>query len=1155
MENDIQKISLEVESKTSGASDGLLDVAESLELLVGVLKPATRHMKELSGSLDSLKRSAQNVNKINFQGVSTNLNNFANTLNNINNSVKGFSSMGAQMKDMSSGLNSMRKSFESLGSVAPSLNKIKLNGFSGELSKITSLVKLSDDMGKMRTAGKDFSVGINAFSRSADKLPDLINKINSLDLKDFKIQVKDLSESLKILSQSIEGVNVASKSMVNSMGKLPTTVSKMNKAVRSKGVSNNNAFFSNATNILSSYYMFKQLAYVLGQPIRKANDFIETMNLFNVVMGESNKQASEFVTNLESIGVDWEQAMRYQSSFYDIGKSLGMVSKNAYTVSEQFTKLAYDYASLYNLNVEDSFQKLQAALVGTVEPIRRLGKDISIAKLEEVALSLGIEKSVRAMNQAERAELRFIAVMQQSASAMNDMERTINQPANALRVLKAQFTSLSREIGSLFIPMLTSILPYLIAVVKLIREITQSIMALFGVKLFELDFKQISQPLGVADAYTDDMADNLDRGAKSAKKIKDYMIGIDELNVLNTDTGAVERDTGAAGIGSPIGGGLGLDLEKYGYEEVLKSVQSKADAIYQMFRKWKKPLMIAAGILATIWSVGKIMKFINALKGVGKVSTFVMGVKGIAGIGKVIGKLVKPGGLLTKGILAFSEFGSSILLSLGVFSNSALLTSIVGLAAVLVPLGVAIAGVTYALKPAVKQMDEFKGMSEKTTEKLKPIITTWKELEMNLNELDWTDKVISDEDVENNVSKVKDMVQQVLNEVSSDRNEELKNLELLRDMNIISEETYNERKAKLNGYYDDIQKSTENAEETIRSILESAAEGKRELTDEEVKMLDEAYKTIRDNAINTMSESEKEQMLIMSRLSHNSVALNVESAAEILKNAKKNKEDLIKEAENTKDEMLNQLELRFATSKDMTEEEYQEELKNINDLYNAQVSAAEQGYKDINEKIKKGLGEGYKYIDEKTGEIKSKWGVFMDGLHTKATEQQEEIRKSVKNFFTKCGDVTKEGIRKLKDLMDFDWHLPKLKMPHFSVTGEFNFKKIPPKVPKVSVKWYARGGFVPDNASFVSPENLWTAGEAGREVVGNYAGKKTVMPLEDTGFVQAMYRAVKEGVKEAMDTSPIYVNVTSKAELDGKDIYENQQNYQYTIGTSMLKMV
>lgn len=154
-------------------------------------------------------------------------------------------------------------------------------------------------------------------------------------------------------------------------------------------------------------------------------------------MGDSTRQAWNFVESLESIGVNQEEAMRYQASFYDLANSLGVSSKNAYTLSTQFTKLAYDYASLYNKDPDAMFQKLQAGITGTVEPLRRLGKDVSEVRLQETARRLGIQESVRDMTQAQKTELRFIAIMEQSKSAMNDMERTIDQPANALRVLRA----------------------------------------------------------------------------------------------------------------------------------------------------------------------------------------------------------------------------------------------------------------------------------------------------------------------------------------------------------------------------------------------------------------------------------------------------------------------------------------------------------------------------------------------------------------------------------------------------------------------------------------------------------------------------------------------------------------------------------------------
>ena len=464
--------------------------------------------------------------------------------------------------------------------------------------------------------------------------------------------IDTLITKLEKLEKQMDGTIPKMQKLANSFGGLNKTTKKAPNLTPSQqqGTDMSNTSALNKLSRAVNFTAFTAGAYKAGQAfsklLRTANDYIETQNLFEVVMGDSTRQAWNFVESLESIGVNQEQAMRYQGSFYDLANSLGVSSKNAYTLSEQFTKLAYDYASLYNMDPDATFQKLQAGITGTVEPLRRLGKDVSEVRLQETARRLGIQESVRNMTQAQKTELRFIAIMEQSKSAMNDMERTIDQPTNALRVLRAQLTSLAREFGSLFIPALSAVLPYLIAFIKFIRTIVAEIAGFFGVKLKAIDFSGVNSQINNTAKGTGDTAKNLKKSADNAKKLKDYILGIDELNVLNDD-GSVSRDTGASGSGSSGGvGDLGLDLSKYGYDDLLKNINSKANQIYETFMKWKKPLMTIAGILAGIWTIGKITNFIRALKGVQTTSNFVAGLQGIGGLARAFFNLAGSGGIL-----------------------------------------------------------------------------------------------------------------------------------------------------------------------------------------------------------------------------------------------------------------------------------------------------------------------------------------------------------------------------------------------------------------------------------------------------------------------------------------------------------------------------
>jgi len=265
-----------------------------------------------------------------------------------------------------------------------------------------------------------------------------------------------------------------------------------------------------------------------------------------------------------------------------ITKGFGVASDRAYTMSRNLTQLGYDISSFFNIPFEEAFQKLQSGIAGELEPLRRLGYDLSVARLQQEAYTLGIEKKVSAMTQAEKAELRYYAIMTQVTTAQGDMARTLNAPANQLRVLQAQVTQCARAIGNIFIPALNAILPYAIAVAKVIRLIANAIASLFGFALPEIDYSGIGATVGGVADSTQDIGDGLGDATKKAKELKNALLGIDELNIISPpeDTSG----SGAGGIGDIGGGGLGFDLPTYDFLD--GAISSKVDEIVQKMKEW-----------------------------------------------------------------------------------------------------------------------------------------------------------------------------------------------------------------------------------------------------------------------------------------------------------------------------------------------------------------------------------------------------------------------------------------------------------------------------------------------------------------------------------------------------------------------------------------
>jgi hypothetical protein len=156
----------------------------------------------------------------------------------------------------------------------------------------------------------------------------------------------------------------------------------------------------------------------------------------------------------EALSLDPNLMMNYQAVFAQMANSMNLTADSAQNISESLTLLGNDIASLWNIDTDVAMKKLQSGLAGQIRPLRELGVDISKTSLEMYALKYGITDSVENMSQAAKVQLRWLAIMEQTEVAFGDMAKTLQSPANQLRILQQQWTNLSRSIGNVFLPVL-----------------------------------------------------------------------------------------------------------------------------------------------------------------------------------------------------------------------------------------------------------------------------------------------------------------------------------------------------------------------------------------------------------------------------------------------------------------------------------------------------------------------------------------------------------------------------------------------------------------------------------------------------------------------------------------------------------------------------
>ena len=350
---------------------------------------------------------------------------------------------------------------------------------------------------------------------------------------------------------------------------LSTSMSKLGKASGSATLS----FAKFVSKISVATVAVKKVQQVLSSSVGEVNKYIENMNLFNVSMGRYAEQAGAYAEKVQAVlGIDISEFIRYQGVFMTLASGFGVAGDRAYKMSQNLTQLGYDLSSLENIDVEVAMQKLTSGISGELEPLRRLGYDLSQAKLEATALELGITKQVSAMTQAEKAQLRYHAILTQVTFAQKDMGRTIDDPANQLRILASQITRTSRAIGSIFIPALKVVLPILNALLRVVEQLASSLAKVFGYEPPKFEDKGINQLASGAD----DAADGFDDAADAAKKLKNYTMGFDELNIIDPNSGSSNsKDSG--------GGWVDFELPEYDFLE--GATGSKVNEIVETIQK------------------------------------------------------------------------------------------------------------------------------------------------------------------------------------------------------------------------------------------------------------------------------------------------------------------------------------------------------------------------------------------------------------------------------------------------------------------------------------------------------------------------------------------------------------------------------------------
>lgn len=536
---DITSLSVEISAESQGAELNIDKLATAISNLrtKGNVAKVCSSLDKLSASISALKSASTGLDGL--SKITSFMNGLANV--DLTQSAKGIRSVANALNKISS-VNLANTDFSGLGS--------KMNSLKNGLSPISSI---SDSSIKSL---RSVSSAINSIA----KIPSITKKLDSKTLDDFAEVCKKVASAISPLASKLDKVGRSFsslpskiKSAVNSTTRFSSANQKASTSLSSLA-SQLETIKKRAAQLVS----LKAIATYLANAVTKFNDFYEATDLFNNAMGELSGQATELINKMESLlGIDPTEAMTNIATIQSLATSFGLASDKAYILSKNLTQLAYDESSYWNKDTATTFTAIASAISGELEPIRRLGVDLSQARLQQELLALGFNKQVSSLSQADKAVLRYIAIMKQTANVQGNLAQTISSPANMVRILKSEISQLAKAVGQLLYPAFKAILPVLIAAVDLIKEFVVSLASVFGQKIEFTDFSKTQKDIGGVANAMDDTADATKSAAKAAK---DYTMGFDELNIIDPSQNSGSSGSGGGATGNLLGD---VDLSQY----------------------------------------------------------------------------------------------------------------------------------------------------------------------------------------------------------------------------------------------------------------------------------------------------------------------------------------------------------------------------------------------------------------------------------------------------------------------------------------------------------------------------------------------------------------------------------------------------------------
>jgi hypothetical protein len=548
---DIDNLQIKISADANKAKNALDKLASSLTNFQKSLSIDTSKLTSISNSIQSIANAASSMNTSGIKNIST-LTNSINRMGKIDTS--GLSRISSALKTFSADMAGTKvDGVVDIASIASSISRL---GGVASGRAITNIPLLAKNLKQLFTT---LSTAPNV-SENIIRMTNALAGLASTGAASGRA-ANSLGRNLNTYTASAKRATKSTFSLAAAFGRFYATYFLLIRGIKSLWKS-----IEGTTDYIEAfnYYTvaFNKVGKEWGKDFEKfgydnAEDYAQSFgNRVNELLGKMSGLKVDVEggliseSGMKNLGLNLQEITQYASQLASITNSLGQTGEVTTAISKSMTMLAGDISSLFNVDYSTVATNLQSGLIGQSRALYKYGIDITNATLQTYAYKYGIEKAVSEMSQAEKQQLRLLAILDQSKVSWGDLANTINSPSNMIR----QFTNNVKEagmvLGQLFIPVLQKVLPVINGVVIAIKRLLVSVANLLGIKI---DFSSFGQGVSGYNEDLEDTADALDKVGKSAKKAKSYSLGIDELNIIDPNSGS---------SGSSSAGGAGIDLTK-----------------------------------------------------------------------------------------------------------------------------------------------------------------------------------------------------------------------------------------------------------------------------------------------------------------------------------------------------------------------------------------------------------------------------------------------------------------------------------------------------------------------------------------------------------------------------------------------------------------